>query len=195
MLLMDFYRDALHVTEQNLLEQVVGLSEIRLYRQGDILIRQGEVPTSVFFLMQGTLRGVLLDVNGRDITDCIVYRSGDAAMPDNDLTQPASVTMEALTDCTLACIPVEEAFRLIREHPALAALYQQMVLQAASMHRALKIAICQYSAAQRYQWFLEAYPGLIHKISHKYIASLLNMTPVTLSRVRRECRGEQTPAL
>ena len=191
MFLSDFYRDTLHVTDPDLLEQVVALSEIRLYRQGGILIQQGEVPTYVFFLMHGTLRGVLLDINGRDITDCIVYHSGDAAMPDNDLTQPASVTMEALTDCTLACIPVEEAFRLIREQPAVAELYQQLVLRAAGMHRALKIAICQYSAAQRYQWFLEAYPGLIHRISHKYIASLLNMTPVTFSKIRKSLKESE----
>ena len=38
---------------------------------------------------------------------------------------------------------------------------------------------------QRYQWFLSAYPGLIDRVSHKYIASLLNMTPVTLSKIRR----------
>ena len=31
--------------------------------------------------------------------------------------------------------------------------------------------------------FLKNYPGVIDKISHKYVASYLNMSPVTLSRL------------
>ena len=40
----------------------------------------------------------------------------------------------------------------------------------------------------------EGYPGLSDKISNKYIASFLNMTPVTLSRLKQELKkqgGEQ----
>ena len=52
--------------------------------------------------------------------------------------------------------------------------------------------LSSYSAMQRYQWFLEEYPGIIHRVSHKYIASFLGMTPVTLSRLRKTLREEET---
>lgn len=189
MLLSDFYRNILHLTDESLLESLLQQSEIRTYRPGDHLIIQGEVPTSILFLIRGTVRGFLLDVNGRDITDCIVFCCGDAAMPDNDFTQPASVTMEALSDCEVVSIPVPAVLRLLEEYPALAGLYHQFVLKASSMHRLLKIAIYQYSATERYQWFLKEYPGLIDKVGHKYIASLLNMTPVTFSKVRKSLKS------
>lgn len=185
MLLQDFYRNILHLTDEGLLEQVVGSSEIRTYKQGEYLISQGEVPTSVFFLVRGTIRGFLLDINGRDITDCIVFRCGDSSMPDNDFTQPASVTMEALSDCEVVSIPIPVVIHLLAEYPAVSELYHRLLLNSANMHRALKIATYQYSAIQRYQWFLREYPGLIDKVSHKYIASLLNMTPVTFSKMRK----------
>lgn len=41
------------------------------------------------------------------------------------------------------------------------------------------------SASERYRWFLSNYPGLIDRVPHRHIASFLNMTPVTLSRLRR----------
>ena len=40
-------------------------------------------------------------------------------------------------------------------------------------------------------WFLDAFPGLIERIPNKYVASLLGMTPVTLSRLRSELREEK----
>ena len=43
---------------------------------------------------------------------------------------------------------------------------------------------------ERYQWFRQAYPGLSEKISNRYIASFLNMTPVTLSRLKQELKKQ-----
>ena len=47
---------------------------------------------------------------------------------------------------------------------------------------------------QRYQWFLENYPGLIHTLNNKHIASFLGMTPVTLSRLRHQLRKTEKVA-
>lgn len=46
----------------------------------------------------------------------------------------------------------------------------------------------QHAAMERYQWFLQAYPGLCYQVSGKQIASFLGMTQVTLSRLRRAMR-------
>lgn len=37
---------------------------------------------------------------------------------------------------------------------------------------------------------LKNYPGLIERVNHRYIASFLGMTPVSLSRIRRIVREE-----
>ena len=41
-------------------------------------------------------------------------------------------------------------------------------------------------AEERYQHFLEKYPGLNQRISQKYIASYLGITPEFLSMLRRK---------
>lgn len=41
------------------------------------------------------------------------------------------------------------------------------------------------SATDRYNSFLEVYPGLINQIPHHYVASWLGITPESLSRVRK----------
>lgn len=55
----------------------------------------------------------------------------------------------------------------------------------------MKVVLYQQSAAERYQWFLNAYPGLIDQVKHKHIASFLGMSPVTLSRLRSVNRTEE----
>ena len=190
MQLAEFFNDVLGLADRSLIDEAVKISEIKVLKPGEYLIRSGEVPAYMCFLLKGILRGFMLDLNGKDMTDCIAFRCGDAAMPDNDFTQPASITMEALTDCEILCISIPNVMRLLREYPSLNGLYQRLLLKSANLHRDLKIVSYQYTAMQRYQWFLEQYPGLIDKISHKYIASLLNMTPVTLSKMRKILRED-----
>lgn len=188
MKLYDFYRDVLQLKESALIEEAVKATEIKMFKQGEYLIRIGETPMEMCFLMKGIVRGFMLDMNGKDMTDCIIFRCGNPVMPDNDFTQPASITLEALTDCEVLCIPISVVVHLLGKYPSLAELYQKLLLFSANLHRDLKIATYQYTAVQRYQWFLKEYPGLIDQISHKYIASLLNMTPVTLSKIRKIIR-------
>lgn len=123
----------------------------------------------------------MLDCNGKGITDCIVYRS---AMPENDFTQPASIALKALTDSEIICISLATLVHLLEKYPSLAEQYLRLLLCSANPHQRLKIATYQHTPTQRYECLLREYPGLIDEISHKYIASLLNMTPVTLSKIR-----------
>ena len=184
MRIFDFYKDVLNITEDELIDEAVKVTEIKFLKKGEYLFRTGEIPTHICFLMNGVLRGVMLDCNGKDITDCIVFRCGDSVMPDNDFTQPASITMEALTDSQIVCVSITTVLDLLERFPSVTETYRKLLLLSANTHRNLKIATYQYTAVQRYEWFLKEYPGLIDRISHKYIASLLNMTPVTLSKIR-----------
>lgn len=185
MRLADFYQEYFQIHDEALLEEVVRVSQVRTLAGGEILFKQGQVPQQLCLLMQGVIRGFLLNVNGKDITDCIVFQAGDSAMPDGEFLQPASINIEALEPSEIVCVDISEVCRLMREHPELVLIRQRLLILSAQRHRDLKIVVYQYTAAQRYQWFLKNYPGLIDRIHHKYIASLLNMTPVTLSRIRR----------
>lgn len=188
MRLADFYREYFQIHDEALLEKAVTVSRVRTLAAGEMLFKQGEVPQQVCLLMQGVIRGFLLNVNGKDITDCIAFQTGDSAMPDGEFLKPASINMEALEPSEIVCVDIDEAYRLLKEYPQLVLTQQRLLIRSAQRHRDLKIVVCQYTAAQRYQWFLKNYPGLIDRIHHKYIASLLNMTPVTLSRIRRELK-------
>lgn len=172
------------------MQEALRVSETRVLKRGEYLIRQGNVPTHVYFLMQGIARGVLSDVNGKEITDCLVFKCGSPVMPSSDITQPAPIDIQTLTECEMVRIAIPEVNRMLREYPALSELYRQLIMESSRLHWELKIAVYQYTAMERYQWFRASYPGLSDKISNKYIASFLNMTPVTLSRLKQELKRQ-----
>lgn len=155
-----------------------------------VLIRQGEIPNNVYVLLRGIMRGYVQGAKGQDVTECIIYRCGEPAMPNSNLHIPALSNIEALSDCELAYAPVPQVERLVDKYAALQNIYRDMLCMAAEQHLEIHSVICQYDAMGRYLWFLERYPGLIHRVPNKYVASYLNITPVTLSRVRRKLKEQ-----
>ncbi len=135
------------------------------------------------FLMDGVFRGFLADANGKDITDCLVFQAGMPLTPGPDMESPAQISIEALERSRALCIPISQINRMMAEYGQIGEIYQKFLQVTMQMHWELKQISYQYTAMQRYEWFLQHYPGMIDRIGHKYIASFLNMTPVTLSRL------------
>ena len=184
-----FFREILGITDLALIARAAAVSKIRALRRGELLFRQGEPVTHLYFLVRGIFRGFSLNSRGKEITDCFVWRPGFTVMPSSDLTLSAAIiSVEALTPGETLSLPLETVSELLAEYPALTSLYLELTLESARFHWELKNALCRYDAAQRYQWFVRTYPQLSGQVSDKYIASLLDMTPVTLSRLRRKLR-------
>lgn len=185
-----FYVEVLHITEKQLVKNLINITEPLQICKGEILIHEGEVQDHYAFLADGILRGFFLDANGRDVTDCFGFRCGTPAMSCLTSGTPALLTIEALTDCSFLQLEGNALLNLMRENPALLWIYNRLLQDAFRSHWEIKTMVCQHTAMKRYQWFLEKYPGLIDKVSNKHIASFLGMTPVTLSRLRRILREE-----
>ena len=122
------------------------------------------------------------------MTDCFIYAHGAPIVSSIDLGEPNLLGIEALEDSELIAIPFSVVLPLVYSNLELVTLYNRLLSNSLKMHWKNKTALMQFTAAERYQWFLENYPGLIERINHRYIASFLGITPVSLSRVRRLLR-------
>lgn len=188
MTIKDFLRGALLLRDPELNERLIPLVQVKHLKKDQLLIREGDTQINVYFLMEGVLRGFFIDGEGHDITDCFCAHCGQAAMSCLSLDTPSPISIEAVTESDILCIPVAVAMPLLQTELPLIHMYNRMLLAALSTHWELKTLKYQCSAMQRYQWFLKNYPGLMDIVSNKNIATFLGMTPVTLSRLRRELR-------
>ena len=183
-----FYTEVMKITNPALVQQMADLTHQIHLAKKEMLIREGERQEHFVFLLEGVLRGFFLDINGREITDCFLFQCGTPAMASAVLDEPTVVSIEAVTDCNLLVIEVRALMQLLQECTELVWIYNALLIQSLQGHWKIKTMVCQHTAMERYQWFLQAYPGLIDQMNNKHIASFLGMTPVKLSRLRRTMR-------
>lgn len=188
----DVFQKTLCLKDSNLIRELTEACTPLHLAAGDFLIREGEKPIVVPFLIKGIVRGFLFDVNGREITDCFAVQPGIPVMTSADLRAPSPLSMDAMVASDFLAIPIPEIQRLLEQYSELQQLYNRLLIESFSRHWEIKLTLCRDTAMQKYQWFLQKYPGLVDQISNKSIASFLGMTPVTLSKLRRVLREKES---
>lgn len=185
----DFFIQKFGFQNVELVQELVNSSVPEQVKRRELLVEVGEIPTSVFFLVDGIVRGYVVDETGREMTDCFAYEPGDVILGCNGFNGPSFINFEALTDCTVLRIPYIALMQMLQTYPEMLLVYSRSLIEALNRHWQIKRVLYQ-PAMQRYLWFLETYPGLIDAISNKHIASFLGITPVSLSRLRGQLRNK-----
>ncbi len=172
------------------LRPLIALAEIRPVKKNEILFREGSVPEELFFVVDGIYRGFFENSNGKDITDCFCCNLGEAIVGSIPIGGKALITMEAIQAGHVLAVPSAPVVDKLESDASLVRIYNRMLLDSLRSHVEIKKVLYQFDAMQKYKWFLQKYPGLDRKTTVRCIASYLDITPVTLSRVRSELAGE-----
>ena len=191
MVIRDFLTYVLHITDDTVVQEFLNLAEVRHVNKEDLLFREGEEPTQLVFIWDGIFRGFFADFDGKDITDCFCWKFGEPLVPSLPLDAKANISMEALHDGQVLCFPIAPVVDLLERDISMVKLYNTLLLESLRNHVTIKKMLYQYTAEQKYEWFLREYPGLDGTISSKYIASFLGVTQVTLSRSRSKFREKE----
>lgn len=186
-----FFSHLLSTENEQLLHMLTSCATVHTYEKGDLLISAGEKVEKVEFLLSGIYRGFFVDSDGRDITDCFAYKVGAPLLPSVELDIPAMISIQAVVPGNVISIPMDVVETLLQQYHEVSRLYIRLLSESAHEHWKIKNAVYQYTALHRYQWFIEHYPGLVHKVSNRHIASYLNINPVTLSRIRANLRVQE----
>lgn len=111
-------------------------------------------------------------------------------MPSAVLSAPSPVDMEALTDVDIVSFSIQAVAKLELKYPQILRMENQVLTECWQEQWELKRIRYEYNTLERYRWFCKKYPGASGKLKNKHIASFLDMTPPTLSNVRRQLAEE-----
>ena len=189
--LNNFFIEKLKLSDIQLVQTLATNTRVKLIKKGEILQHIGDISTELFFLSTGLLRGFLLDSKGKEVTDCFIHAYGTPVVSSIDLGEPSLLCIEALEDSELISVPFSVVLPLVRNNLELITLYNRLLRNSLEMHWKNKTVLIQGTATERYQWFIKRYPGLLDRMSHRYVASFLGMAPVSLSRVRKQLMAEK----
>lgn len=160
------------------------VSEINL-KKGSTLIRIGEKSNYLFFVVSGILRDYYIDDDGNDITRFISQEGGICGGDSLISDEPSIICTETLENCILMRCPVLDFKKIIENDSDGIKLYVWLLESslAYKIHRENSFLV--KNATERYIDFKFENPGIEKRISQKYIASYLGITPESLSRIRR----------
>ena len=157
------------------------------YRKGDPLVHQGDEEMEQFFIVDGMLKRVVSNPEGREM---ILRFAAETEMNTSyaawRLRTPVPYSIVAVTKVRTAELPMPLWAEFIERHPEIKLRFEYEVMKLMSEVMAHTITLHLLDAPGRLSRFHRKHPDLAARIPKKELASYLNLTPETLSRLKKK---------
>lgn len=168
-------------------EQIHELADIlicRKFKKGERILDEGDVCRSMLYLEKGLTRQFYFKYD-KDLTEHIAYEGGVVICLESYLKEePTRLMIEALEPTIAWGIPKDKIEQLALKDAEIGVWYRKL-FEASLIESQVKADTLRFeSAHERYNKLLQLHPEILKRAPLVYIASLLQMTPETLSRVR-----------
>jgi CRP-like cAMP-binding protein len=149
------------------------------------LVAQGDICKKLYFVAGGCIRTYYLTEKGNEKTRFIAMEGMVATSLTSFISQqPSFEFVGTLEDSDLLYINYDNFFALVEESPAWEKFYRTL-LEAAYIYQNKKIEqMVTLSAGERYAALMKEHPLFIQRLSNKILASYLDITQETLSRLK-----------
>lgn len=152
--------------------------------RGAYFLKQGRYCDRMAFLSSGLLR-IYREVDGKEITQWISTQGYFVTDLASFVFQtPGRWNIQALTDCELYVIDRDNYQSLGKAIPRWQELDKLFVAKCFVMLEERMFSHLHMTAEERYHRLLRESPELFNQVPLQYLASMIGMTPETLSRLR-----------
>lgn len=152
----------------------------------DFLLKKGQYCQKLCYIQEGYLR-FFSYADTKTITHWIFGR--DQLVTDLSsfyLREPAKWNIQAITDTKIQFISFDDYQQLRQKIQQWDAHEKLLLVKLMSSLENRVYAFLSMSAEERYQYLFEAHHEIFNELPLNYLASMLGMTPETLSRIRRK---------
>ncbi len=160
------------------------------YRKGDPLVRQGDEEMEQFFILDGMLKRVVSNPEGREmILRFAAETEMDTSYAAWRLRTPVPYSIVAVTKVRTAELSMSLWVDFLERHEDVKLRFEYEVMKLMSEVMAHSITLHLLDAPGRLSRFLRKHPELAGRIPKKELAAYLNLTPETLSRLKQKVGG------
>lgn len=168
------------------------------FAEGKRLLETGNVCQYIYFIIEGECISYFTDFKGKTITWFFHFNRPESTAKNIFAVdyrsflsrQPATLTIDTLLPVTAIRFSAEELKKLVGESPVVERWLRLLTEKAFIQIYDRINALLTLSAPDRYKKFLEEEPYLLNIFSNYLVATYLNMTPQSLSRIRKQLRHD-----
>lgn len=158
-------------------------------QKGDFLLHQGVHNMEQYFVLDGILKRVVSNSQAKEM---ILRFSDERAMETSyaawRLGTPTPYSIVTVTKARVAKLPLPVWVAFMQEHPSIKLSFELAVMELMSEIMAHTITLHLLDASGRVKRFVRKHPELFDRIPKKELASYLNLSAETLSRLKQRGR-------
>ena len=168
------------------IQVILKSAKVQSFATGEFMITAGQERKEVFWVRKGLVRGFRMNDKGEEITTMLRWENQPVVSPHLILfDQPSQQYFQALETTKVFRFDYERLQTIIDHHPKLEA-NRKYILQNILKEALQRIdSFVLLSPEERYLDFIRTKPDILNRVPNKYIANVLGITPVSLSRIRK----------
>lgn len=182
--LADYISKEIAVTDTEL-ETILSFFKPLKPKKNELLVTHGQTSQRMFFVGQGCLRIFFINEDGQDATRYLAFENNFATALVSFITnKPSLEYIQALEHTELLYITQLDFYTLLEEIPVWEKFYRHYLEMAYVNNTNRLMSFITMDAGERYRELLAINPKLVNRLSNKMVASYLNISQETLSRLK-----------
>ncbi|HEY4786639.1 MAG TPA: Crp/Fnr family transcriptional regulator [Bacteroidales bacterium] len=154
--------------------------------KGEYFLRLGHICNKLSFHKSGIIRVYVTTVE-KEVTQWISTKGYFVTdLSGLVFNKPSKYTVQALTDCELYTIDQKDYKKIGHVIPQWHELEKLFIARCFIFLEERIFSLLSLSSEERYKWLFEQQRDLFNQVPLQYLASMLGMTPETLSRIRKK---------
>ena len=171
--------------KQRAFEDLIALLAVVDYRKGDVLLSQGAHEMEQYFVIEGILKRVVASPEGKEMILRFAKEDDmDTSYAAWKLRTPAPYSIRAVTRARVAKLALPLWGEFLDAHPDIKEDFEYEVMFLMSEVMAHTITLHLLDAPGRVHRFERKHPELSERVPKKELASYLNLSAETLSRLK-----------
>ncbi len=168
------------------LYELFKMAQTKRIPAGGVYIEQSATAKKLGFIRKGLIRAYCVKDNGDDVTLMLRWENQFIASHDTViLNQPSRFTYQALEDTTLMELDYGRMEAILDSNPKLSSYRNVILMRMLSDALERMESFVLLTPEERYVKLLTEKPNIFNRVPNKYLATLLGITPVSLSRIRK----------
>ncbi len=182
--LLKYFSKIMPLTQQEA-DAIAATMIIRQSKKGDILLKEGQISTEAYFVLEGCVRQYFI-IDGKEKTaNFFTKEQWVISINSFSYRQPSTHYMECALDSVLVVGNREKEQDLYRRFPRLESVSRKVLEKVFAEQQQLMAVYITDNAEQRYEKLLHSRPELLQIIPQYQIASYIGVQPESLSRIRK----------